>query len=82
MKMNNIYYYLSRQRENLDQIEYANYNDYSNTLAWQVNQEHATKFEDLERAKALQSIGASLNNFGGKEYELKLMKLTETIEEM
>lgn len=80
--MNNTYYYLSRQRENLDQIEYANYNDYSNTLAWQVNQEHATKFDSLEKATNLKEIALELNDFGGKEYEFKLLKLTETIEEV
>lgn len=80
--MNNTYYFLSRQRENLDQIEYANYNGYSNTLAWQVNQEHATKFDSLEKTTDLKEIALALNDFGEKEYEFKLLKLTENIEEV
>lgn len=80
--MNKTYYFLTRQRKDSEQLEFANYNDYSNTLSWQIHQDYSTRFDELEQLEQLKDIAEQLNRFDGEKYTIKIVKLTETMEEV
>lgn len=76
--MNKVQYTISRAIE--DRTEYLYYNEYSNAISWITEQDHSTKFGELP--ETLKNIVDQLNTFGGSKHEIKLLKVTETIEEV